>query len=67
MLIATGPSLRDLNSFLPLSPAPKRWAKLIRPCRGWILRRFDPPGYPKRVLTHTLKAPAHGQKPAAKS
>jgi hypothetical protein len=25
-----------LESFLPLFPALKRWAKLVRPCRGWI-------------------------------
>ncbi len=27
-----------LGSFFPLYPAPRRWAKMARPCRGWDLK-----------------------------
>jgi len=33
----TGSSLRDSVSNLAAYPALKRWAKLVRPCRGWNL------------------------------
>src|SRR5271157_2538479 len=55
--MTTGPSLRDLIHFFHFLPALKRWAKLDRPCRGWVLRLSSPRVARKSSSRDTTLAP----------